>query len=151
MNNSDFTIGCKSCFIYLREVLAVSWCEYECRWYFGCLAESSSDSREHSGSLVHAWWPTEFCRISLALSICYICWMWAQGKHTWKSKINKRLQFLGSCVYKCEVSVVKSAYSPITDDPSNNFNVFLRVKYCWSDLVHCILLMFSLIQLVIRL
>lgn len=27
MNNSDFTIVSKSYFIYLREVLAVLWCE----------------------------------------------------------------------------------------------------------------------------
>lgn len=77
--------------------------------------------------------------------------MWAQRKHTWKSKINKRLRFLDSCAYKFELSVVRSAYSAITHDLANSFNVFLLVECYWSDLVHHILPMFSLLQLVIRL
>lgn len=47
MNNSDFTTGCKSCFIYLRGVLPVSWCGCEARWASGCLAEPSSLIQEH--------------------------------------------------------------------------------------------------------
>lgn len=47
MNNSGFTIGCKSRFIYLREVLAVLWCACEARWDSGCLAEPSSLIQEH--------------------------------------------------------------------------------------------------------
>lgn len=47
MNISDFTIGCKSCFICLREVLPVSWCGCEAGWDSGCLAESSSLIQEH--------------------------------------------------------------------------------------------------------
>lgn len=38
--------------MYLREVLAVSWCECEGRCYFGCLAESSSLLQE---SVQEAW------------------------------------------------------------------------------------------------
>lgn len=52
MNNPDFTIGFKSRLIYLREVLAVAWCECEGRWYFGCLVESSSLIQE---SVQEAW------------------------------------------------------------------------------------------------
>lgn len=40
MNNSEFIICSKSCFIYLRKVLAPSRCECEeGRRYFGCLTE----------------------------------------------------------------------------------------------------------------
>lgn len=52
MNNSEFVICSKSGFIHLRKVLALSWCDCEARWYFGCLAESSSLIQE---SFQEAW------------------------------------------------------------------------------------------------
>lgn len=42
-------------------------------------------------------------------------------------KLIRDCNFLDSCVYKFELSIVRSAYSAITDDPSNNFNVC----FCW--------------------
>lgn len=51
--------------------------------------------------------------------------MWAQSTHTWKSKINKRLQFLDSCVYKFELGIVRFVYSAIIADLLKNFNVGL--------------------------
>lgn len=53
MNNSEFIICSKSCFIYLRKVLALSWCECEeGRRYFGSLAEPSNLIQE---SFREAW------------------------------------------------------------------------------------------------
>lgn len=121
MNNSDFTIGCKSCFLYLREVLAVSWCGCEGR---GILAESSSRIQE---SAQEAWFTHDglhdFAIFHWQFPSVTPAGCGPRESILQRVKLIRDCNFLDSCVYKFELSIVRSAYSAITDDPSKNFNV----------------------------